>query len=184
MKVQDNDRQRLHTLFSEADIARRVGELAAELGKKDLRDPLFIPILKSSFIFAADLLRAVHHVGLRPEVEFMILDSYRGNQSSGQVKISKDIDGSVEGRDVVLLDDILETGRTIAFARDLLMARGASRVLLCCLLDKKGKRAVPIEADCVGFACPDHFVVGYGMDLGHSFRELPFIAHLVPQGNA
>jgi hypoxanthine phosphoribosyltransferase len=184
MKIHDDVKKRLRTLFTEDVIATRVKALAAELAAKDLHDPLFVPILKSSFIFAADLLRAMHRVGLEPEVEFMMLSSYRSHTSSGQIVVGKDVEGSVEGRDVILIDDILETGRTIAFARDLLIARGAKRVLLCCLLEKPGKRAVNIEADCIGFTCPDHFVVGYGMDISHSFRELPFIGYLLPQETA
>ncbi len=181
MRIQDSVRQRLLPLFSEEQIGARVKELGAECLKLDLHEPLAIPILKGSFMFAADLLRAMHHVGLEPEVEFMMLSSYRGEQSSGQVIISKDIEGGVEGRDVILIDDILETGRTLAFARDLLTARGAKRVLICCLLEKPGKRAVDVKADLIGFSCPDHFVVGYGMDINHSFRQLPFIGH-IPQG--
>lgn len=178
MKISCDLRQRLRPLFSEEAIADRVKELACEFIDMELHDPLAIPILKGSFMFAADLLRAMHHVGIEPEVEFMMLSSYRRAESSGQVQISKDIEGSVEGRDVILIDDILETGRTIAFARDLLMARGARRVLVCCLLEKPGRRAVNVKADLIGFECPDHFVVGYGMDISHSFRQLPFIGHI------
>lgn len=184
MKVHEDVRGRLRTLFSEEKIAERIKGLAKELAAKNLTDPLFVPILKSSFIFAADLLRAMHHEGMEPEVEFMMLASYRGDASSGHVTIGRDIDSPVEGRDVILIDDILETGRTIAYARDLLMARGAKRVLLCCLLEKPGKRAVKIDADCVGFICPDQFVVGYGMDISNSFRELPFIGYIDQQSEA
>ena len=178
MKVQDDVKDRLRTLFSAEQISARINELAAELAKKNLHDPLFVPILKSSFIFAADLLRAMHYEGLEPEVEFMMLSSYRGDSSSGQITVGKDIDSPVEGRDVILIDDILETGRTIAYARDLLWRAARGACLLCCLLEKPGKRAVQIDADCVGFACPDHFVVGYGMDISNSFRELPFIGYI------
>jgi hypoxanthine phosphoribosyltransferase len=92
--------------------------------------------------------------------------------------VLRDVESDVQGRDVLLIDDILESGRTLAFARDLLMARGAKRVLTICLLEKPGKRAVHIDADFVGFQCPDLFVVGYGMDMAHSFRELPFIGYV------
>ena len=87
----------------------------------------------------------------------------------------RDIESDVRGRDVLLIDDILESGRTLAFARDLMHARGARRVGIAVLLEKPGKRAQPIEADHVGFICPDLFVVGYGMDVAHAFRELPFV---------
>ena len=100
------------------------------------------------------------------------------------MKILRDIESSVKDRDVVLVDDILESGRTLAFAKDFLVARGARRVLVCTLLEKRGKREVPIEADFVGFVCPDVFVVGYGMDVAHSYRELPFIGHVVTEADS
>jgi len=106
-------------------------------------------------------MRALHHAGLMPQVEFMHLSSYRdATVSSGHVEILKDVESDVRDRDVVLIDDILESGRTLAFAKDLLTARGA-RVMTCCLLEKPGKSAVSIKADFVGFSCPDLFVVGY-----------------------
>jgi hypoxanthine phosphoribosyltransferase len=121
-------------------------------------------------------LRAMHKAGLAPEVEFVHLSSYRtATTSSGVVNILHDIESDVRGRDIVLVDDILESGRTLAFAKDLLTARGARQVLTCVLLEKPGKRAVNVNADFVGFACPDLFVVGYGMDVAHSYRELPFV---------
>ena len=139
--------------------------------------------LKGSFMFAADLIRALHRVGLEPHVEFIHLSSYlEGTVSSGTVRILKDIESSVRDRDVLLVDDILESGRTLAFAKDLLVARGARRVMVCAMLEKPGKRAVQITADFVGFSCPDVFVVGYGMDVAHSYRELPFIGRVVMEG--
>ncbi|MGE0845126.1 MAG: hypoxanthine phosphoribosyltransferase [Flavobacteriaceae bacterium] len=168
--------RRIEVLFSADELARRNAELAAEIARDVGTTPLVIAILKGSFIFAADLIRALHGAGVTPEVEFMGLSSYRaGTQSSGAVSIVRDIETDVTGRRIVLIDDILESGRTIAFARDLLIARGASSVHACVLLDKPGKRAVEFEADFVGFPCPDRFVVGYGMDVGHAFRELPFV---------
>jgi hypoxanthine phosphoribosyltransferase len=110
----------------------------------------------------------------------MMLASYRENTvSSGQVEILRDIATDVRGRDVLLIDDILESGRTLAYAKDLLMARGARRVMTSVLLDKTGRRAAQIEADFKGFDCPDKFVVGFGMDMGHAFRELPFVGYVV-----
>jgi hypoxanthine phosphoribosyltransferase len=118
----------------------------------------------------------MHAAGLAPEVEFISLSSYRdGTVSSGTVTILHDVESDVRGRDVVLVDDILESGRTLAFAKDLLAARGANRVLTCVLLEKPGKRAVSLNADFVGFVCPDLFVVGYGMDVAHAFRQLPYV---------
>jgi hypoxanthine phosphoribosyltransferase len=118
----------------------------------------------------------MHATGLAPEVEFISLSSYRdGTVSSGTVTILHDVESDVRGRDVVLVDDILESGRTLAFAKDLLAARGARRVLTCVLLEKPGKRAVSLDPDFVGFVCPDLFVVGYGMDVAHAFRQLPYV---------
>ena len=167
-------------LFDEAEIADRVAELASEIASAGFKDLLVVAILKGSFVFAADLVRAMHRAGLAPEVEFIHLRSYgAGTESSGRVEVLKDVLSDVEGRDVVLIDDILESGRTLAFARDSLIERGASRVAVVTLLDKPGKRASPIEADFVGFECPDRFVFGFGIDMGHAFRQLPFIGALV-----
>ena len=174
-----HDAPHITVLYDENRIAARNRALAAEIAAAAPQRLLAVAVLKGSFIFAADLLRALHACGLSPEVEFMHLASYRRSTvSSGQVDILRDVESDVRGRDVLLIDDILESGRTLAFAKDLLMARGARRVLVCVLLEKPGKRAVRIDADFVGFTCPDLFVVGYGMDVAHAFRQLPFIGHL------
>ena len=166
----------IRVLFDTASIAQRTAAVAQAVAEDRPHDLLVVAILKGSFMFAADLLRAMHHVGLAPQVEFIHLSSYgAAQQSSGTVKILRDIDSDVQGRDVLLVDDILESGRTLAFAKALLLSRGARRVMICVMLDKPGKRAVEIEADFRGFECPDLFVVGYGMDAGHAHRELPYI---------
>ncbi|GJD33592.1 hypoxanthine phosphoribosyltransferase [Methylobacterium aerolatum] len=166
----------VRTLFDEDAIARRNAELAEQIVAAKPRDLLVVAVLKGSFMFAADLLRALHRVGLSPQVEFVHLSSYRtGTVSTGQVEILRDVQSEVRGRDVLLVDDILESGRTVVFAKDLLMARGANRVLTAVLLEKPGKRAVSIDAEFVGFTCPDVFVVGYGMDAAHAYRQLPFV---------
>ncbi|HMN84863.1 MAG TPA: hypoxanthine phosphoribosyltransferase [Bauldia sp.] len=163
-------------LFDAATIAARNKEMAKEIAAAGYEDLLVVSILKGSFVFAADLIRALHEAGMSPEVEFLSLSSYAaGTVSSGEVRVLRDIESEVGGRDILLIDDILESGRTIAFARNLMLSRGARRVGLAVLLDKTGKRAVGIEAEHVGFVCPDLFVVGYGMDVAHAFRELPFV---------
>lgn len=168
--------RRVRVLYTPEQIAERNAEIAREIGARAGPDLLVIAILKGSFVFAADLMRALYAAGLSPEVEFMSLSSYgAGTESSGQITVLRDIDSAVKDRTVVLIDDILESGRTIAYAKDLLAARGASKVYTCVLLDKPGKRAADIDADFVGFTCPDKFVVGYGMDVAHAFRELPFV---------
>jgi hypoxanthine phosphoribosyltransferase len=170
------DQRRIRVLYDEAVIARRNEELAAEIAKENTHDLLVVAVLKGSFMFVADLIRAMHRAGIAPQVEFVHLSSYRAaTVSSGQVEILRDVQSDVRGRDVLLVDDILESGRTLAFAKDLLTARGAKRVLSAVLLQKPGKQAVNITAEFVGFQCPDYFVVGYGMDVAHSYRQLPFV---------
>lgn len=166
----------IRSLFSAEAIAARNAELAAEIAGAGYNDLLVLSVLKGSFVFAADLLRALYGAGLSPEVEFISLSSYgEDTVSSGTVRVVRDIESDVAGRDVLLIDDILESGRTLQFARDLCLARGANRVGLAVMLDKRGKRRADIDADHVGFECPDYFVVGYGMDAAHAFRELPFV---------
>lgn len=171
-----SDNRRIRVLFDEDLIAKRNVELAKSIAAAKTQNLLVVSVLRGSFIFAADLLRAMHREGMAPQVEFMQLSSYReGTVSSGRVEITKDIEGDVRDRDVLIIDDILESGRTLAFAKDLLIARGAKRVLTAVLIEKPGHRAVDFNADFVGFISPDLFIVGYGMDVAHSFRELPFV---------
>ena len=133
-------------------------------------------MLKGSFIFAADLIRALHAAGLAPEVEFVSLSSYReGTVSSGTVTILHDVESDVRGRDVLLIDDILESGRTLAYAKDLFAARGASACSPACCWRSRASARCRSTPDFVGFVCPDLFVVGYGMDVAHAFRQLPFV---------
>lgn len=172
--------RRIEVLFSEGQIAARVDEIAKAVVERRPKDLLVVAILKGSFMFAADLLRALHRQGLEPQVEFMMLSSYgAGTVSSGTVRIVRDIDTDVRGRDVLLVDDILESGRTLAFAKSLLSERGARRVDIAVLLEKPGKRRAAVDADVVGFVCPDSFVVGYGMDAAHAYRQLPFVGVVV-----
>jgi hypoxanthine phosphoribosyltransferase len=178
MKAVNIDGHRVEVLFSESEIASRVQAIADAVAKLKPERLLVVPILKGSFVFAADLLRAFYRSGLRPEVDFMMLASYRqATVSSGQIEVLRDIETDVRGRDVLLVDDILESGRTLAYAKDLLAARGALHTMTAVLLDKAGDRAAEIEADFKGFDCPDKFVIGYGMDMAHAFRELPFVGY-------
>ena len=164
------------TLYSAEKIAARVESLAGEIAEAMPDDILVIAILKGGFVFAADLIRALHRAGMRPQVDFMTLSSYgTGKESSGEVSIARDISDDIRDIDILLLDDILESGRTVAAARKLLLARGARSVKLCMLLDKPGKRKVECEADFCGFTVQDLFVVGYGLDFAHYYRDLPYI---------
>ncbi|CAL1549082.1 unnamed protein product, partial [Lymnaea stagnalis] len=156
--------------------------LAKEISERDYHDLLVISVLKGSFVFAADLIRAMHDVDLSPEVEFIFISSYGAGTTSGEVKVLRDIDNEVAGRDVLLIDDILESGKTLSYTRDLMIRRGAKSCSIAVLLDKRTRRQVKLDADFVGFDCPDYFVVGYGMDVAHAFRELPFVG--VVKGDA
>lgn len=170
----------IEILFTSADIAKRNEELAEEIATTMGTDILVIAVLKGSFVFAADLIRALHHAGVKPQIDFMALSSYGDKTvSSGNVVITRDIVDTVKGRKVLLIDDILESGRTMAFATEELLERGAETVKTCLMLDKKGKRVSDFEADFVGFDCPDLFVVGYGLDYAHYYRELPYIGYIV-----
>jgi hypoxanthine phosphoribosyltransferase len=169
-------------LYSASAIARRNLELAKEIAERHYDDLLVISILKGSFIFAADLIRAMHDTGLSPEVEFIFISSYGAGTTSGEVRVLRDIDNEVAGRDVLLIDDILESGKTLKFTRELMLSRGAKSVSIAVLLDKTMRRQTDLDADFTGFECPDYFVVGYGMDVAHAFRELPFVG--VVKGDA
>jgi hypoxanthine phosphoribosyltransferase len=172
----------LEVIFTPEAIARRLDELAREIADAGLENLMVVAVLKGSFVFAADLIRALHSVRLAPEVDFMTLSSYRkARASSGQVAILRDLDLDVGGRNILIVDDVLDSGRTLAFAKDLIAARGAKTIKTCVLLDKQSKRAVNIEPDYCAFECPDIFVVGYGMDVAHRYRELPFVGRVVPE---
>ncbi|MCB1382422.1 MAG: hypoxanthine phosphoribosyltransferase [Notoacmeibacter sp.] len=172
----------IEVLFSASTIARRNLELAKEIAERDFTDLLVISVLKGSFIFAADLIRAMHDVGVSPEVEFIMISSYGAGKVSGEIKVLRDIDNDVAGRDILLIDDILESGKTLKFTRELMLSRGAKSVSIAVLLDKRMRRTSDIDADFTGFDCPDYFVVGYGMDAGHAFRELPYVGVVKGEG--
>lgn len=168
-------------LLSSEDIARRVDELVLELGDTLGRSQNFvmIGILRGSFMFLADLVRDLHPHGLHPRIDFMTLESYgSGMESGGTVRIAKDITVDVTGAEVLLVDDILDSGRTLACAVRLMKEKGAARVMTCVLLDKPARRVLPFSADYVGFTVPDDFVVGYGLDYDNRYRELPYLARV------
>lgn len=167
--------KKIEVLYSAAKIAKRNTQLAEDIALGDLSNILVISVLKGSFVFAADLVRAMYEAGLSPELEFISISSYGAGTEAGELVVLRDIESSVEGRDVLLIDDILESGKTMKYTRDLMMERGANKVAIVTLLDKSMRRQTKISADYVGFECPDKFVVGYGMDAGHAFRELPFV---------
>jgi hypoxanthine phosphoribosyltransferase len=166
-------------LFSAAEIAARVDALARDIAASAPRDLVIVAILKGSFIFAADLIRALYREGLKPEIDFIFLASYgTGTVSGGKVEVLRDVETDLSGRQVVIVDDILDSGRTLAFAKALLERRGARSVKTCILIDKQVPRAADIVPDFVGFRCKPVYVVGYGTDLAHRYRELPFIGEV------
>ena len=176
-------------LFSQEQIAARVHELGAAVaaqyapvpssGERPADRPLLaVGILKGSVPFFADLIRAVP---LPLEIDFMALSSYGcGTVSSGEVRIAKDLGTDIAGRDVLVVEDIVDSGRTLACLKRLLAARGPRSVRVCTLLDKPSRRAVPFEPDFVGFTVGDAFVVGCGMDYAGRYRNLPYIGVLEP----
>jgi hypoxanthine phosphoribosyltransferase len=163
-------------LISAAEISKRVAELSETITRELPPDLMIVGLLRGSFVFTADLIRALHINGVHPQIDFMTLSSYgSGTISSGNIHVNRDISESVAGRDVLIVDDILESGRTLTFARDLIVQRQARSVKIAVLLEKPGKRVENINADFVGFVIKDQFVVGYGLDYANYYRELPYI---------
>jgi hypoxanthine phosphoribosyltransferase len=167
----------MRTLFPEDIIRARTAALAADIARAIPGDFLMAPVLTGAFVFAADLLRALHALGRDPHVDFVQLSSYGGARAStGVVTLLKDFSAPLEGRHVLLIDDVLDTGRSLHFARNMVMDRGAASARLCVLVRKATGRSADIEADFVGFeAGADDFIVGYGMDDDGRRRGLPFI---------
>ena len=170
----------LKVLVSEEEIQQRVSELGEALAQKLAgKEPLFLGVLKGCFVFMADLVRACP---LKCDVEFMALSSYRGGTvSSGRVEITQDLHGSVAGRDLVIVEDILDSGATLAFLKETLLERGAASITIVTLLDKPSRRTKAVAADLAGFTIPDAFVVGYGLDYDQKYRNIPYIGVLRPE---
>ncbi len=164
-------------LIDKQTISRRVDELVDEFAQTPSDNLVVVGILKGSFMFLADLMRSLHRHDIHPRIDFLTLSSYGAETvSSGTVKVIHDIREDIVGADVLLVDDILDTGRTLVFTKKILLEHGARSVQTCVLLDKKAHRAVEFEADHAGFSIDDYFVVGYGLDYDNLYRELPHIA--------
>lgn len=166
-------------LLSEEEIAKKVAEIGAKISADYAgKNPIIISVLKGSFMFMADLVRAID---IPCTVDFMSVSSYgSGTTSSGEVKIVKDFDNSIEGRHVILVEDILDSGRTLSYLMKTLKARGAASLALCTFLDKPERRTVPVEVAYSGFRVPDAFIVGYGLDYDQRYRNLPYVGVLKP----
>jgi hypoxanthine phosphoribosyltransferase len=164
-------------LFPKEMINKRVEELAGQISHDyDGRELLLIGILKGAFIFTADLIRSM---SVPCHVDFVRLASYGvGSLSSGEVRITKDLETPIGGRDVLIVEDIIDTGLTLSFLVEVLRKRQPASLRVCAFLDKKERRRVPFEADYVGFTIPDVFVVGYGLDHNENFRFLPDVCVL------
>jgi len=171
-------KENLKVLLSTREIADKVQELARQVSQ-DYRgkNPLLVCVLKGAVVFLADLIRCLE---IPVEIDFMAVSSYGDStQTSGVVRILKDLDTSVEGRDILLVEDIIDTGLTLSYLRENLLSRNPRSVKLIALLDKPERRQVDVEPDFCGFCIPDQFVVGYGLDYKQQYRHLPEVCVLL-----
>ena len=166
-------------LLSGEEVQARVAELGAQLtADYEGRDPVLVSVLKGSIIFLADLVRAMP---IPLAIDLMEVSSYGAStESSGQVRILKDLSTSIEGRDVIVVEDIIDTGLTLNYLLRYLHDKGPASIRICCLLDKPARRLAPIEIDYRGFTIADRFVIGYGLDYAERYRNLPYIGVLRP----
>lgn len=169
-----SDLKPIDVLISEEAIQRRVAAMAAEL-RRDFPNGLhLVAVLKGAFIFLADLVR---HLEGQVTLDFMAVSSYaKGTTSSGEVRMLKDLDLALEGKDVLIVEDIVDSGLTLSYLQDILRARGPRTLRTACLLSKPSRRQVDVAVEYVGFAIEDKFVVGYGLDYAEHYRHLPHIA--------
>ncbi len=170
----------LKVLVTEEQIKARLEELGEAIYDRfEGKNPLFVGVLRGCFVFMADLVRAAQ---IRCDVEFIALSSYQNSTtSSGRVQINRDLQQDVSGRDVIIVEDILDTGNTLAFLKDYILTRNAKSVTIVTLLDKPARRTKAVNADFVGFSVPDEFVVGYGLDFAQHYRNIPYIGVLKPE---
>ena len=171
------DQDILKVLYTEKQIAARIESMGMEM-YEDLKDkePLFVSVLRGAFIF---IVRACQ---VRSDVEFIAVSSYgNATTSSGAVQITHDIQQDITGRNLVVIEDILDSGNTLFFLKQYFLTKGAASVSICTLLDKPSRRTKAITADYVGFTVPDEFVVGYGLDYCQKYRNLPYIGVLKPE---
>jgi hypoxanthine phosphoribosyltransferase len=166
------------SLITSDQIQDRIVEIAAEIERDTPGDSLIhlVCVLKGGFMFLADLIRAM---GDRVTVDFMAVSSYGKNtKTSGEVRLLKDLDQSIEGRDVIIVEDIVDTGLTLTYLQEILRARAPKRLRTACLLSKPSRRLVNVHIDYTGFNIDDHFVVGYGLDYAEQYRNLSYIGVL------
>ena len=166
-------------LFSEQQLADKVAELGARISADyEDKNPLVVSVLKGSYVFMADLTRKIT---IPCNVDFMAVSRYgAGTKTTGEVQIIKDIGSKIDGRHLIIVEDILDSGVTLSFLMKILKARGAASIRLCTLLSKPERRKVDVPVDYLGFEIPDAFVVGYGLDYAEKYRNLPYIGILKP----
>jgi hypoxanthine phosphoribosyltransferase len=166
-------------LLTRDEIEDKVSEVGRRI-TEDFRDkdPIFVGVLKGCFIFMADLMR---HVDIKCSMDFMAVSSYSGTSSTGAVKINKDLSQDIEGRHVIIVEDILDSGVTLSYLKRYLMGRKPASINIVTLLDKPARRKADVFADYSCFEVPDAFVVGYGLDYNEHYRNLPYIGVLKPE---
>ena len=170
----------LKVLYNEEQIRKRVEEMGEELyDRYHDKNPMFVGVLSGCFVFMADLLRASQ---MKSQLEFIAVSSYKnGTKSTGVVQITRDLQCDITGRNLIVVEDILDSGNTLAYLKEYLLNRGAASVGIVTLLDKPSRRQKAIYADVVGFEVPDEFVVGYGLDYAQQYRNVPYIGVLKPE---
>lgn len=168
-------------LLSAAQIQKRIGELATEIRRDISGDLHLVAVLKGAFMFLSDLVRQMDG---RVSLDFMALSSYgQGTTSSGEVRLLKDLDSTLDGRNVVIVEDIVDTGVTLTYLQEILRARNPRLLRTACLLSKPSRRKVDVKVEYIGFTIEDRFVVGYGLDYAEQYRQLPYIAVLDSEGS-
>ena len=170
----------LKVLYNEEQIRKRVEEMGEELyDRYHDKNPMFVGVLSGCFVFMADLVRASQ---MKSQLEFIAVSSYKnGTKSSGVVQITRDLQCDITGRNLIVVEDILDSGNTLSYLKEYLLTRGAASVSIVTLLDKPSRRQKAIYADIVGFEVPDEFVVGYGLDYAQQYRNVPYIGVLKPE---
>lgn len=174
----DNDIAKV--LYSQEDIKNVCQKLGKEITKDYAgKTPIIVSVLKGAIFFTTDVVR---EIDLNTEMDFIDVSSYHGGvASSGEVDLVTDMGSDVAGRDIIIIEDIVDTGRTLKYIVDLMMQRSANSVKVCTLMDKPTGRVLKIDADYVGFTVPDEFVVGYGLDYKELYRNLPYVGVLKPE---
>ena len=170
----------LKVLVTEEELHARIAEMGETLYEQfQNKNPLFLSVLKGSFVFMADLVRACQ---VKSDVEFIAVSSYQNaTTSSGRVQITHDLQQVITGRHLIIVEDILDSGNTLAFLKEYFMTKGAASITIVTLLDKPSRRTKAITADLAGFTVPDEFVVGYGLDYCQQYRNVPYIGVLKPE---